>query len=107
MMHATQPRHRQHLRIPPGRCSLMRRLGASFSKESCRRSLHNPFRRRIWSHTAVENLPPFVLDDKEAQQQAESYGRNGKEIHGGEDLAVILRNAARALTDLFEIQKIA
>jgi hypothetical protein len=44
-------------------------------------------------HIAVENLAPFVLDNKEAIQHAEGHGRHGKEIHSGEDFTVILQKS--------------
>jgi hypothetical protein len=89
----------------------MRRFGVSFSSEAYEcavalakwageaaglwkrlsQLLHYPFRRRILRHIAVQNLASFMLDDKEAIQHPQRYGRNGKEIHGGEDLAVILQ----------------
>jgi hypothetical protein len=42
-------------------------------------------------HIAVQNLAAFVLDDKEAIQHPKGDGRHGKEIHGGDDLAMILQ----------------
>ena len=41
----------------------------------------------------MQNLAPCVLDNKEAIQHAEAYGRHGKEIHSGEDFTVILQKA--------------
>ena len=55
--------------------------------------LHNPLRRRMVRHIAVQNLAPFMLDDKEAIQHPEVRGRHGKEIHGGDDLAMILQKS--------------
>ena len=45
----------------------------------------------MWRHVAVENLAPFLLDDKETVQHAERHGGHGEEIAAGEHLAVILQ----------------
>jgi hypothetical protein len=45
----------------------------------------------MWLHVAVENLAPFMLDDKETVQHAERHGGHGEEIAAGEHLAVILQ----------------
>jgi hypothetical protein len=48
---------------------------------------YHQFCRRVLRH----NLAPFVVDDKEAIQHAEGHGRHAKEIHGSDDLAMILQ----------------
>jgi hypothetical protein len=40
---------------------------------------------------AVQNLAPFMLDDKEAIQHSERHGGHGEEIQRGDHLAVILQ----------------
>ena len=44
----------------------------------------------MWRHVAVQNLAPFVLDDKEAVQHSERHRRYGEEIECGDYLTVIL-----------------
>src|SRR5262249_16878372 len=45
----------------------------------------------MWRHIAVQNLAPFMLDDEEAIQHPEGHSGHGKEIHGGDNLAMILK----------------
>jgi hypothetical protein len=61
----------------------------------------------MWRHIALQNLAAFVLDDKEAIQHPEGYSRHGKEIHGGDDLAMILQKGQPLLHRVPAVQDAA
>ena len=53
--------------------------------------LHDPLRSGMLRYIAVENLAPFMLDDKEAIQYAERHGRHCEEVHCDDHLAMVLQ----------------
>jgi len=48
----------------------------------------------------MENLASIVFDDEETIQDSEREGRNGEEVHGRDDLAVIAQESSPELRDL-------
>jgi len=53
--------------------------------------LHDPLRSGMLRYIAVENLAPFILDDKEAIQYLERHRRHGEEVHCGDHFAMVLQ----------------
>lgn len=71
------------------RCAL---LGEGFSQ-----LLRDPLAGGMFRGVEVEDSPPAVADQEEAVQNPEGGGRNGKEVHGGDRLAMVVQEEQPAL----------
>jgi len=63
--------------------------------------LNDPCARRVPGHIAVEDSPPVMRDNEEAEESAERERGHGEEIHRGDGLALIVQKRRPSLCRLW------
>ena len=63
-------------------------------RESFSQLLRYPGSSRMLGNIEMEDLASVMIDDKEAVQDPETKGRNGEEIHRGNDVTMIAQKGA-------------
>jgi hypothetical protein len=62
-------------------------------REGFSQLLHYPGFGRMFGNIEMEDLASAMIDDKEAVQDPEYNGRNGEEIHRGNDVTMIAQKS--------------